>query len=121
MNFIKYLWKAESRLQVIIAFFFLIIICVGILNSKYVFCDRWSQFIDPIITIFTLFIGIFIWINEKHQDYLQSLPKKLNIAIKDKDDKILMEVLLAPLTGSDDIRIVSYTHLKKSQRMVLEN
>ncbi len=63
----------------------------------------WPNWLDPVLTIGTIFIAVFIWYNEKKQDWENSLTKKLNVQVF-FDDSVFYEVENAPLTGADDIR-----------------
>lgn len=67
------------------------------------FLEQWTKWIDMVVTIATLFVAVSVWIHEKYVDWMDTLPKKLNIKYH-LNNKEYAVVENAPLTGIDDIR-----------------
>jgi hypothetical protein len=79
--------------------------CLFVLIGIYWFCKdkQWPGGVSDLITIATLVLAIFIWFNEKRQEWRNSLPKRLDVHYKVKDEEYVT-VRNAPLTGVSDIR-----------------
>jgi hypothetical protein len=63
----------------------------------------WQSWMEPFLAFSTITIAIFIWYNEKKQDWESALPKKLDVYFQHQD-KVIYQVRNAPLAGDDDIR-----------------
>ena len=66
------------------------------------FLNDWS-YIEPIVGFSTLIAAVFIWYNEKKQEWRESLPKKMHVEYI-LDGSTYWNVQYAPLTSENDIR-----------------
>lgn len=99
------LTNSKTRWQLLIAGLFVV---VGITKFAckcewYSFAEQWGLWIEAYISVGTLFIVGFVWLNERKEEYIKSLPKKLNITFK-LNGIDYITVKNAPLAGDDDIR-----------------
>jgi len=106
MNTKNYFWrwflKGTSLVQIIVGVFITFFI-IGILFYKsFDLSESWS-YIEPIISGFTLITAVFIWYNEKKQEWRESLPKKMEVEYI-LDGNTYWSVRNAPLTSEQDIR-----------------
>jgi hypothetical protein len=66
--------------------------------------DSWyAKWADPIITIATLLIAVFVWVDTRIRQWKNSLPKRLTIHFKD-GDKYVLSYFNAILIGEHDVR-----------------
>lgn len=83
----------------------------------------WENWLEASITFMLLIVAVFIWYNEKKQDWEMALPKKLNVCYK-LDDKYNINVINAPLASEQDIRpwglSIAQTMLNKTLRIEFE-
>lgn len=63
----------------------------------------WKTFLDPIVSIGTLFTAIAVWLGEAVQDWRGSLPKRLSVDFLYKG-RLYMRCEKAYLAGESDIR-----------------
>lgn len=106
MNFPGYLWKSNTtRWQILLVVFFVFIgIPVFRAYSQSIgLAEIWQNWLEAFLAFLTAFVAIFIWLNEKKQDWENSLPKKLD-AFFIHNEEIFYQVENAPLTGENDIR-----------------
>lgn len=106
MNTKNYFWrwflKGTSLVQIIVGVFITFFI-IGILFYKsFDLSESWS-YIEPIISGFTLIAAVFIWYNEKQQEWRESLPKKMDVDYI-LDGETFWSVKMAPLASEQDIR-----------------
>lgn len=99
---ILFIWK-NSKVQIIIVTLFIIIGIVVYLSQGIAFAAQWESWLEAFITSLILFMAVFIWYNEKRQDWKNSLRKKLNISYM-LNNEVYCKVLNAPLAGKGDIR-----------------
>ncbi|MBK6699597.1 MAG: hypothetical protein IPG55_06785 [Saprospiraceae bacterium] len=96
---LKYIWK-ENWFQVVV------ITLLSIFLIWYSYCgysdDLMSEIIGKFLPIATLMIGCFLWYNEQKENYMNQLPKKLNV--KYQLDEKYFEIVNAPLAHEGDIR-----------------
>jgi hypothetical protein len=108
VNFLGYLWKSNATrwqlvLTALFAFAFIVQVIRSFSRSK-TLSEIW-QWVDPFLAISTVVLALFIWHNEKKQDWENTLPKKLNIFFRlAGSEGAIYEVKNAPLAGSGDIR-----------------
>lgn len=103
-NFIKYLVKHKySRFQIILVTLAMISAIYAFLYYPQPFSVQWGKWIDIFITMSTLSIAVFVWMNEKIENWESALPKKLDITYL-LEDRVFANVKNAPLAGDDDIR-----------------
>lgn len=109
MEKLNYFWK-ESKWEVFIAVLFtsLTLIWVGKTNdgSPFYVGDMscwYSAWIDPVITIATLLVAIFVWVDSRLEAWKKSLPKKLDVHFV-FDGKYILSCYNANLVGEHDIR-----------------
>ncbi len=103
---IKSIFKFNKR-QVI--FVLLIIIISGIVYfiKKAPFLDQWANWIDPLSALSIIIISIFVWFNEQKKNYIERLPKKLDVIYMEKKGNDFIEhcrIENAPLSSEADIR-----------------
>jgi len=109
----QFMWHT-SRIQIILTFLFII-------GGIIFFYIRQTQFtIDLYIVSATFIIALFIWYNEKNQDWGNYLPKKLNIYYIENEMEHA-SIINAPLNGESDIRnwglSIGQTILNKGNRI----
>lgn len=112
MNKLKFIW-ASSKVEVIIAIALSLtaMFWVGATNGEASFqasdMDNWyAEWIDPVITIATLLIALFVWLNSKVHDWKDNLPKKLNSHFL-YQGKYVISCFHANLIGEHDIRALA--------------
>lgn len=107
MNFLSYLWTSKnSRWQILLTAAIVLGFVMAVLCSSFSamsFFDMWQNWMEAFLAFSAIIIGVFIWHNEKKQDWEYSLPKKLDVFFY-FEDKVFYEIRNAPLTGSDDVR-----------------
>jgi len=64
----------------------------------------WQNWMEPFLAFGTILIAVFIWLNEKRQDWENNLPKKLNASFAYDEKQVFYQVENAPLAGDDDVR-----------------
>lgn len=84
------------------------ILLVGVLIwvlcfPKTTFVEQWGIWLEAYSTFSLIFISLVIWFNEKHENWISSLPKKLDIDYI-FEGKVYCTVKNAPLTHEGDIR-----------------
>lgn len=115
MSFLKYLWHSKAiRWQIGLFGFMTVIFSVLLFRSLshlQILPAPWAKilseiwvWLDPFLTISAVFLALFIWYNEKKQDWEDHLPKKLNALFRLGNGDIVYQVINAPLAGADDIR-----------------
>lgn len=93
-------WK---RVQLIsVPLMLLACVMVGIIRGETLH-DQWNNWINTFITIATLAIAVFVWVNETNTEWKQSLPKKLDVFYIFNGENYAT-VTNAPLAGEDDVR-----------------
>ena len=110
LSFPKYLCSSWSTgIQLVLAIV-LVVVCgaLGISYWSRGFAEMWQR-VDPVLTVGTLLIAVFIWFNEKKREWENGLPKKLDVYFKVKNDQTggyddVYTIINAPLTGGDDVR-----------------
>ncbi|MEP7372573.1 MAG: hypothetical protein ABI675_04240 [Chitinophagaceae bacterium] len=103
-NLLKYLWHHRpTALQVLAVMLTLIIAVIVYYSYGKPFVTQWNDWINTLITIATLFIAVFVWINETVVKWENSLQKKLDIVYL-YNNEVFATVLNAPLAGENDIR-----------------
>jgi hypothetical protein len=99
-----------NRLQVLIALltvflsFFLFFSFKG--NG---FENHWDKWLEPFLSISIIIITLSIWFNEQYEEWVKSLPKKLNITYLTKSEQngsweVFCKIINAPLSHEGDIR-----------------
>ena len=84
--------------MIIILIIIAIIIYLIVIPNAHLLHDFLSYFLP----VSTLCIGIFVWYNEQKENYMNQLPKKLNV--KYQLDEKYFEIINAPLAHEGDIR-----------------
>jgi hypothetical protein len=107
VNFLSYLWKSRSTkwqivLTIILAVLFVALVLRSLAQSRS-FNEIWQGWMDPFLAVSTVTVAIFIWINEKRQDWENALPKKLDVHFV-LGGEAFYRVENAPLASDDDIR-----------------
>lgn len=107
MNFLTYLWKFRSTkwqivLTIMLAVLFVLFLLKSLSRSDN-FSAIWQGWMDPFLAISTVIIAIFIWLNEKRQDWENALTKKLDVYFM-LGGEAFYQVENAPLASDDDIR-----------------
>ncbi|HFA48249.1 MAG TPA: hypothetical protein ENJ95_04435 [Bacteroidetes bacterium] len=111
MNKLKYIWTS-SKIELLLTFLILALafLWVGFTNDSPFYVnvmDSWYvNWIDPTVTITTLLIAVFVWINNKLQEWKNELPKKLDAHFKFKG-KYVISCFHANLIGEHDIRALA--------------
>lgn len=107
MTFLKHIWESKSaRWQVILTTVFVIVFLALLfrsLSQSKEFADIWQSWMEPFLAFSTIAIAIFIWYNEKKQEWENALPKKLDVYFQ-HGEKVIYQVRNAPLAGDNDIR-----------------
>jgi hypothetical protein len=65
--------------------------------------EHWSKWLEPYLSVALIVIALFIWYNEQREEWLKSLPKRLNSSYWIKDIMI-MESKNVVLINESDIR-----------------
>jgi hypothetical protein len=106
MSFPKYLWESKWQivLIVLLAIVFVVLLVLSVLNSR-----GWSEiwlWMEPFLAFSTVIVAIFIWLNEKRENWENTLPKRLDVCfcLPDEENEPIYEVKNAPLAGIGDIR-----------------
>lgn len=97
-----FIWK-NSKVQIIIVMLYVIIGITLYLYKGVAFATQWETWLEAFVTSLILFMAVFIWYNEKRQDWENSLSKKLNITYM-LGEGVYCQVLNAPLASEGDIR-----------------
>jgi len=106
-----FIWKtSKNQLMLAMLFvlfcFFIFIYCFVGYNMT--FEKQWGGWLEAAATIGIVGISISIWYNEKCENWIDSLPKKLNIVykLKNKDGNYIDFCFIknAPLAHEGDIR-----------------
>lgn len=97
-----FIWKT-SQTQIVVVVFSILVGVVYYLNQEEHFTAQWHSWIHAYITVATFVMAIFIWYNEKKEEWEKHLSKKLDIVYL-LDGKPYATVKNAPLAGEDDIR-----------------
>lgn len=96
--------KAELGLFILIIFFvFLVVVYLRFCNNSFPAAEVYGHVIDPIISITTALIAIFIYYKQLFDDWVKSLPLKLTVHFV-KDSKYVMTCHKALLVSESDIR-----------------
>jgi hypothetical protein len=86
----------------------IILYCVGYFKYNLSFQGQWGNWLEAYATGSIILVSVAIWYNEKRENWIDSLPKKLNIIyrIKNKNDgwETFCEIQNAPLSHEGDIR-----------------
>jgi hypothetical protein len=108
MRFISYVWTSgRAKVQVLLALLLVaafVLWVVKSLSQSMSFGAMWQSWMEAFIAFGTILIAVFIWINEKKQDWENSLPKRLNAVFVYGETDRIYEVVNAPLAGDDDVR-----------------
>jgi hypothetical protein len=67
------------------------------------FSKQWSQWLEAFLAFALVIVAVAIWLNEQREEWVRSLPKKLNVQYM-LDGDLFCEIRNAPLTGESDIR-----------------
>lgn len=97
-----FIWK-NSWAQIIIVMLFIITGVLVYLFNGNAFATQWESWLEAFVTSLILFMAVFIWYNEKKQDWENSLSKKLNITYM-LGQEVYCQVINAPLASEGDIR-----------------
>lgn len=107
MRFLNYLWKSRSaRWQIILTGILIAVFVSLLVNSRLQsmgFAEMWQNWMEAFLAFGTIIIAIFIWYNEKKQNWENNLPKKLNVCFR-HNEQDFYQVINAPLAGSEDVR-----------------
>jgi len=107
MNFFHYLWALKnSRWQILLTFAIAVGFGAAFSCSKIhamSFFDMWQNWMEAFLSFAIIILGVFIWYNEKKQDWEITLAKKLDVYFY-YQDRVFYEVKNAPLAGDNDIR-----------------
>lgn len=107
MRFSDNLLKSGSaRWQLILTGVLSVVFLILFVNSRLHsmgFAEMWQHWMEAFLAFGTIIIAIFIWYNEKKQDWENNLPKKLN-AFFIYNEQVFYQVENAPLAGKDDVR-----------------
>lgn len=102
-GFRKSLFKSAALFQIIVGIIaFVCVALVVFLKKEDSLPDYWA-YIEPIVGFSTLIAAVFIWYNEKKQEWRESLPKKMHVEYI-LDGSTYWNVQYAPLTSENDIR-----------------
>jgi hypothetical protein len=108
---LKYVIRT-SKTQLFFAIIMLLIAIIVFLSLFFKlnlsFSDQWSFWLEAYATCSIILVSVAIWYNEKKENWISSLPKKLTIFYKSKNDKGEYEdycrIENAPLAHEGDIR-----------------
>jgi hypothetical protein len=107
MSFLKFIWKSKSTRWQIVLTGILVIVFLALLfrslSQSKGLAEMWQSWMEPFLAFSTILIAVFIWYNEKKQDWESALPKKLDVSFQHQDE-VIYRVRNAPLAGDDDIR-----------------
>lgn len=103
-----YFWKSswQELLTTIVVFLVAMLLVQATNDDAFDFftLDSWyGKWGDPILTVTTLLIAIFVWFNSKRKSWEETLPKKLNVHFS-FEGKYVYSCYLAPLLYEDDGR-----------------
>lgn len=101
-HILAYIWK-KSRWQLVTALAAIFILGMawilhGSLGGAY-----WDRGTDQGLSLITVLMAVFIWINSQRQEWKRNLPMKLDVRY-DLNGEDYYTVINAPLAGDDDIR-----------------
>ena len=68
------------------------------------FKTRWNAELDPIVSLATLMIALFVWYGEITEDWKNNLPKRLNARFENEQHQLVMLCKMAHLSDVADIR-----------------
>lgn len=106
MNFLGYLLRSRTTRTQMIFVVFLVGFCLLFFPrfSNYLgLPDIWQNWGEVCLALVTVSVAVFIWYNEKKQDWENSLPKKLDVSFV-HESKDFYRVKNAPLASENDVR-----------------
>jgi len=100
-----------SKTQLVFATSLIVLVitlyCVCYKKYNLSFQEQWDNWLEAYATLSIILVSIAIWYNEKRENWIDSLPKKLNIIYKIKNINVwetFCEIHNAPLSHEGDIR-----------------
>lgn len=102
----NFIWQRNKpQLLVIAGLLIAVFILPYSLSKSFVdkFSSQWGQWLEAFLAFALVIVAVAIWLNEQREEWVKSLPKKLNIDYN-LNGETYCQVIGAPLIGEDDIR-----------------